>query len=77
MWPNSESPVTRVRSKCWINLLNHAFRPLIPKFAQSLGVALRVIPTEFLKANQNKEQSTMKRSSLALRKPGNRRNVYD
>ncbi len=41
--------------------------PFDPKFAQTLGgSATSNPPTEFLKADQNKEQSTMKRSSLAL-----------
>ena len=47
---------------------SHAgFLPFDPKFAQTLGgSATSNPPTEFLKADQNKEQSTMKRSSLTL-----------
>ena len=63
---------TFARNSGAIQMLDQSFQshanlaPFGPKFAQTLGVALRLAPNGISEADQNKAQSTMKRSSLAL-----------
>ena len=63
---------TLARNSGAIQMLDQSFQshanlaPFGPKFAQTLGVALRLAPNGISEADQNKAQSTMKRSSLAL-----------